>query len=154
LAVFLVAFSISALTGFIFYVGGLVAHGNGWIAGLDTSTFAAFMAFVFSLLPALLMSIVEWPKAKRLIQQPDGGLWQQCWMSVIAASVLPAVITIIGWAVTESGSSGDAQEWVGMVSAVPAFMLGGLVSAVIWWFVVIQYGRRIFNQNASGVISD
>jgi hypothetical protein len=152
LAVLLTALSVSLGSGLAFYLASVVAYGIEWLIYLDAPMFFAFASFFVTFPSALLMASVEWPKAKWLINKPNGGLWQQCWISAIAASVLPALITVIGWLVTDSKSSAGPHEWVGVVSTVPAFMLGGLLSAVIWWFVVVRYGRRIHQQNESGVI--
>ena len=150
LAVFLTASSISLISGLSFYVTGVIYYGVRWLRYIQEPVFIAFMAFFFSLLPAILMTIVEWPKSKKFIQDVSRGFSEYCFISIAAASALPFFITILGWAV---GAPKSAENWIGIISIIPVFMFGGLVSAIIWWNVVVRYARRNDQPASSGVTS-
>jgi hypothetical protein len=143
-AVVLTAFLSSFFVGLGVFVFSILVAGWSGIAStngpLALATIIWFFGFFTALLPASLMAIVEWPKARKMIQSDEIGIANHMFSSIVWASILPFIIAIIAFFLgIREGST--VSNIVSAFGAIPLFALGGLCSSLVWQFTVVKYGR-------------
>ncbi|HET7708548.1 MAG TPA: hypothetical protein VFK50_03320 [Sphingomicrobium sp.] len=124
----------------------LALAASGWIGApaelpspLDLLVFLSILliwAPAFALVPAgILGFLLERPLARRLLARPRGGFLGH-FMTVIAAAFFLWLLLRI--AVVLSGPQSRILDPLSLV----AFLIIGVSSALSWWFLVIEPGRR------------
>ncbi len=118
---------------------------NNAMSGLLLAGLAALYGAFISIPMAVIGGImVEWPKAFWLSQREGGG-WLHCLISVVSAVILFALVFKMLTASIPGfwGDGPDSREqWAFIAGLFSAPVSGGLISAGLWWWMVVVPWRR------------
>lgn len=133
------AVASSLLTFLILLFSGWIGPPTGPNVPLEIAVILSvifFWAPAFALIPASILGFaVERPLARRLIARRQGGFVEHMAVVVAAALLLWLLLRVV---VVVSGPQSELVDY----PSLAVFAIVGLCSAICWWFLVIEPGRR------------